>query len=39
MIDTTGAIVLWSIPLLAAVMILIDDKRMMEERKAKAQGK
>ncbi len=40
MIDLTGTIVLWSIPVLATAMILIDDKRMMDERKAKAaQGK
>lgn len=35
MIDMAGTIVLWSIPVIAAAMILIDDKRVQEERKQK----
>jgi hypothetical protein len=36
MVDTTGTIILWCIPVLAFVMIMLEDKRVMAERKAKA---
>ncbi|HKB59725.1 MAG TPA: hypothetical protein VKC56_06715 [Gallionellaceae bacterium] len=35
MVDMTGTIILWCIPVLAAAMILLEDKRMSAERKAK----
>jgi hypothetical protein len=33
MIDLTGAIILWSIPVIAAAMVLIDDRRVQAEKK------
>lgn len=39
MVDTTGEIILLCIPLLAAAMILLEDRRIMADRKAKAAGK
>ncbi len=38
MIDITGTIVLLAIPVLATAMVLIEDKRVSDERKA-AKGK
>ncbi len=34
MVDTTGVIILWAIPVLAFAMIMLEDKRVMDERKA-----
>ncbi len=36
MVDTAGTIFLWSLPLIAVVLILIEDKRIMQERKEAA---
>lgn len=36
MVDTTGTIILLCIPVLAVAMILLEDRRVMSERKAAA---
>ncbi len=36
MVDTIGTVILLCIPLLAVAMILLEDKRVMTERRAKA---
>ncbi len=36
MVDTTGTIILMCIPLLAVAMILLEDKRIMADRRASA---
>lgn len=36
MVDTAGTIFLWSLPLIAAVLILVEDKRIMRDRKEAA---
>jgi hypothetical protein len=35
MVDTVGTIFLWSLPLFAAVIVLIEDSRVTKERKAR----
>ncbi len=35
MVDTAGTIFLWSLPLIAAALILVEDKRIIQERKEK----